>query len=97
MRQVIVRYKVKRDRVEEHEALIRAVFQELTKSAPEGIRYGAFKEPDGVSFVHVALITAAKNPLDAVLAFKAFTEKIRERCDEPPVAVDLMGIGTYGF
>ena len=49
MRQVFVRYKVKRDRVEEHEALIRAVFQELTKSAPEGIRYGDAVEALGMT------------------------------------------------
>ena len=52
-RRVLVRYKVKPERVEEHEALIRAVFDELAAAAPPGISYGAFKQPDGVSFVHV--------------------------------------------
>ena len=97
MRRVMVSYKVKPDRVEEHEALIRAVFDELAKAAPAGIRYGAFKQPDGVSFVHVAFISAEKNPLDAIAAFKAFTARIRERCDDPPVAVDLVGVGAFGF
>jgi hypothetical protein len=97
MRRVIVTYKVKKARVEEHEALIRAVFDELTKAAPEGLRYGAFKQPDGVSFVHVAFVAAKTNPLDAVAAFKAFTAKIGERCDEPPVVVDLTEVGAYGF
>jgi hypothetical protein len=97
MRQVIVQYKLRRDRVEEHEALIRTVFAELAKTAPEGIRYGAFKQLDGVSYVHVAFIAAKKNPLDGIAAFKAFTARIGERCVEPPEAVEVTPIGTYGF
>jgi hypothetical protein len=94
-RKVMVRYKVKQDRVAEHEALIRDVFAELAQTAPPGIRYGAFKRSDGVSFVHFAFVTAEKNPLDAVVAFKAFGERIKERCDEPPEVVELTEIGTF--
>jgi len=97
MRQVIVKYVLKKDRVEEHEALIRAVFAELAETAPKGIQYGAFKQPDGVSYVHVAFITAGKNPLDGLAAFKAFTARIGERCVEPPDVIDLKAIGAYGF
>jgi hypothetical protein len=97
MRQVIVQYKLKKDRVEEHEALIRAVFDELAKTAPEGIRYGAFKQADGVSYVHVAFVEAKKNPLDAIAAFTAFTERIGERCAEPPAVRELVQLGAYGF
>jgi hypothetical protein len=97
MRRVIVRYKVKPERVAEHETLVHAVFAELAKTEPKGIRYGAFKQPDGLSFVHVAFIDVEKNPLDAVGAFKAFTEKIRERCDEAPVTTELTAVGTFGF
>ena len=95
MRQVMVRYKVKKDRVEEHEALVRAVFRELADVAPEGIHYGAFKLADGVSFVHLALVSAPKNPLDDIAAFTAFTARIRERCDEPPQVVELTQVGAY--
>jgi hypothetical protein len=97
MRQVIVQYKLKSERVEEHEALIRAVFDELAKTTPEGIRYAAFKKPDGVSYVHVALVAARSNPLDAVAAFKTFTARIGERCVQPPEVIDLMQIGAYGL
>jgi hypothetical protein len=97
MKRVIVRYRVKRDRVAEHEKLIHAVFEELQKKEPAGIRYGAFREPDGVSFVHVAFITAKGNPLDAIAAFDAFTARIKERCDEPPAVVELATVGAFGF
>lgn len=96
-RQVMVRYRVKPDRVFEHETLIREVFVELAKAAPAGIRYGAFKQADGVSFVHLAFITAEKNPLDAIAAFKAFGERIKERCDELPVVTDLAPVGAFGL
>jgi hypothetical protein len=97
MRRVMVSYKVKSERVAEHETLIRAVFGELESVAPKGIRYAAFKHEDGVSFTHLALITAEANPLDALTAFKAFTERIRERCDVPPTVVNLGEVGAYGF
>jgi hypothetical protein len=96
-RQVMVRYKVKAARVEEHEALIREVFAELAQTAPAGIRYGAFKRSDGLSFVHFALITAEKNPLDSIAAFKAFSERIKERCDEPPEVIELTQVGAFGW
>jgi hypothetical protein len=30
-------------------------------------------------------------------AFKAFQADIKDRCEEPPVAVDLNKIGSYNF
>jgi hypothetical protein len=96
-RQVIVQYKVKAERLEEHEALVRAVFAELAEKAPEGIRYGAFKRPDGVSFVHVALVSAEQNPLETIAAFKKFGERIKERCEEPPQVVELTPVGRFGL
>ena len=50
MRQVMVRYKVKPERVEENEALVRAVYEELAAGEPDGIRYATFRLDDGVSF-----------------------------------------------
>jgi hypothetical protein len=97
MRQVIVRYKVKKNRVAEHQKLLRAVFRELAKTAPKGLRYSAFKESDGVSFVHVAFISGKSNPLDDSPAFDAFTDRIEERCVQPPSPVLLSEIGAYDF
>ena len=96
-RQVLVQYRVKPERVEEHESLIREVFAELARSAPAGLRYAAFKRADGVSFAHVAFVTADKNPLDAILAFKAFSERIKERCDVLPEVAELTEVGTFGW
>ncbi len=97
MRRVIVRYRVKPERIAEHEALIRDVFDELRKTSPDGLRYGAFKQPDGVSFVHIAFVAGEKNPLLEVAAFQRFTASVKDRCDEPPVTVELADVGAYGL
>jgi hypothetical protein len=93
----MVRYRVKKDRVAEHEELLRAVFDELRRTEPKGIRYGAFRLPDGVSFVHVAFVEADKNPLQALEAFTAFTRSIEDRCDEPPQTAALTQLGSFGL
>lgn len=94
MKRVMVRYKVKPDRVEENEALVRAVYEELGRVEPAGLRYATFALEDGVSFVHLAE-TEEGNPLVELEAFKRFQEGIRERCDEPPVATEIREIGSF--
>ena len=95
MRQVMVRYKVKPDRVEENEQLVRAVYEELAGSGPAGLRYATFRLEDGVSFVHVASVEGEHNPLAEVEAFARFQADVRGRCDEPPVATQLHEVGAY--
>ncbi len=95
----MVRYKVKADRASENERYIVAVFKQLGRDKPAGLRYASFKLNDGVSFVHIVSLEAADgtNPLRESAAFEAFTAHIRDRCEEPPVAVDLSEVGSYGF
>jgi hypothetical protein len=92
----MVRYKVKPDRVEENEQLVREVYEELALTRPEGLRYGTFKLDDGVSFVHLA-VHVDPNPLAQVEAFARFQAEIRERCDEPPVVATMEEVGSYRF
>ena len=63
MHQVIARYKVKPDRAEENLELVRAVYDELERTKPAGLRYATFLLDDGVSFVHLAQADADPNPL----------------------------------
>ena len=37
------------------------------------------------------------NPLSTVEAFQRFQENIGERCDEPPVVVQLEEVGSFRF
>jgi hypothetical protein len=62
---VIVRYKTTADRADENEGLVRQIFDELTATAPDGVRYTALRLDDGVSFIHIATIEAldGSNPI----------------------------------
>jgi hypothetical protein len=97
MRRVMVRYKVKPERVEENEALVRAVYAELRSTEPDGLQYATFRLDDGLSFVHIASVEEGTNPLPELTAFKAFLADIRDRCDEPPVTSQLQQIGSYNL
>jgi hypothetical protein len=97
MRRVMVRYRVKPDRAAENEALVRAVYDELERTEPAGLRYATFKLDDDVSFIHVAETEAGRNPLSDVKAFKEFQRDIGERCDEAPVVTELREIGSFRF
>jgi hypothetical protein len=97
MGEVVVRYRVKPDAVDENIRLIKRVFAELDTLQPAGIRYASLQLDDGVSFVHVATFDAADGPsrLAALSAFAAFTNDIAERCDDPPVGRAGTVIGDY--
>jgi hypothetical protein len=99
MKRVLVRYRVKPDRADENQALIEKVFEQLKAERPAGLRYASFRLEDDVTFVHIASIDTADgiNPLPELEAFKAFTQDIAERCDEPPVAMGMAEIGSYRF
>lgn len=94
MPQVMVRYRVHPDRVAENEQLVRAVYEELAASQPDGLQYATFKLPDGVTFVHVARHDDP-NPLSTTAAFRRFQEGIQERCEEPPAVTELDEVGSY--
>ena len=97
MKTVMVRYKIKAGRAAENERFIARVFEQLQRERPAGLRYASFKLPDGVSFVHIAAHEGGGNPLVELAAFKAFTAEIRDRCEEPPVSVELNAVGSYQF
>lgn len=95
MPRVIVRYKTKPEHAEENQKLVEAVYAELSRDEPEGLRYATLRLDDGVTFIHIAEIEAEEgsNPLGDTAAFKRFQADIAQRCDEPPVAYngDLVG------
>jgi hypothetical protein len=95
----MVQYKVKADRVAENESYVRAVYEALHQAKPAGLRYATFRLADGVSFVHLVSYESegGSNALTSLPAFEAFTAGIRERCEAPPVNVEMKEIGSYGF
>ncbi len=92
----MVRYKVRPDRADENERLVRAVYEQLAREQPDGLHYATFRLPDGVSFMHVVFETDQPGRiLNEVAAFKAFTAEIEGRCDEPPAASEITLVGSY--
>jgi hypothetical protein len=97
MRRVIVRYRVKPDRADENEELVRAVYEELHDTKPEGLRYATLRLDDRVSFVHLSESESDTSPLTEVPAFKAFQKEIADRTDEQPVVTEVEVVGSYDF
>jgi quinol monooxygenase YgiN len=92
----MVRYKVRPDRADENESLVKAVYEQLARDRPGGLHYATFKLPDGVSFMHVVFESDQPGQiLNNVATFKAFSADIASRCDEPPVATELTVVGSY--
>ena len=93
----MVRYKVRPDRADDNETLVRAVYEQLARERPEGLHYATFRLPDGVSFMHVVFETDQPGGiLGKIDAFRAFTAEIEGRCEEPPVVTELTLVGSYG-
>jgi hypothetical protein len=95
----MIRYKVKPDQAETNVRLVQAVYEELRKAAPAGVRYATFQLDDGVSFVHIHSddSTDGANALTALPAFKRFQEGIPDRCEEGPVVSAAREVGSFRF
>jgi hypothetical protein len=95
-RTVVVRYTVKPERLEQHEALVRGVFEALSQARPPGLRYEVVKLHDGLSFMHRASIAAGvPHPLLGLPAFQRFIEGIGDRCSTPPATEAVVELGRY--
>ncbi len=97
MRSVMVRYRVKPDRVAENERLIEAVYDELRSTRPDGLAYATFRLANGVSFVHIAREEDGGGPtrLSSVAAFRRFQEGIADRLEEGPEVSVLHEVGWF--
>ncbi len=99
MVRLLVRYKVKADKVAENEGLVRAVYDSLREIGDPDVHYATFKLKDGCTFVHIASFPSKEK--EAVLtelgAFKAFQKDLKDRCDQLPDAQPLTEVGSYRF
>jgi hypothetical protein len=96
-RQTTVRYTTRDEQAAaENQRLIDAVFAEPAETRPDGLRYTVTRLDDGLSFVHVAVVTGESNPLLENAAFRAFSSTVGERAVEPPVAVSGEVVASFG-
>lgn len=92
----IVRYHPKTEHADENQRLVEAVFEELAATTPAGLSYTTFRLSDG-TFIHIADIEGADNPLNGVAAFAEFLKGIGERCEpgNGPNPQQATVIGAY--
>ena len=93
----IVRYTTTPEAADENARLVEAVYAELAQTAPDGLRYATFRLDDGVTFVHLAVLDAAENPLATTAAFARFQAALGERVVAGPDARDATVVGSYRF
>jgi quinol monooxygenase YgiN len=98
-RRVIIRYTVKPEHIEQNEQLVRAVYDELARARPSGLRYATFRLGAGGEFMHLSFTETAdgRSPLTRLATFQAFQEGIAERCEQPPVVTELHEVGSFGW
>ena len=92
----LIRYRTHAEHADENQRLIEAVFEDLAASRPAGIRYGVLRLEETM-FQHIVLAEdeAARARLTGLAAFRAFQERVRERCLEPPVPAPFALVGGY--
>lgn len=94
--QVMIRYKLRPDQVEQNLELLSAYFEELRSVRPDGLREMVYRLDDGVSIVQfVETGEHGPGPLPHLKAFQRYRSTLDARCDEPPVLTVLHELGSY--
>jgi hypothetical protein len=91
----LIRYRTRPERAAASEELIRAVYEELADTQPDGLSYATFKLADQVTFLHLVQALPAPSPLLTVKAFGEFQIGVADRCEQPPVREQLTAVGSY--
>lgn len=91
---MMIRYRVRAEQLEEHLALLGAVFEEMAAVRPS-LRYSAHRLDDGVTFVDLVQGDQLPAPLPELDAFQRYRVGLDERCDEPPVMTELIEFASY--
>ena len=98
MRRVfLLRYKTKPQHAAENGRLVRAVFDEIHRTQPEGIRYSTFLLDDGLTFINIVATETSSGlaPLGQLQAYRQIQQGKYDRFDEPPQVTELHELGTY--
>jgi hypothetical protein len=91
-----MRYTVKPDRLAEHLALLRAVYDELAVERPVGFHWASYRVREHpASFVEVVIGDDLPGPLPGLPAFQRYREGLDDRCDGSREFLDLDEVGAY--
>ena len=95
MRHTMVTYTVKPGREEENAALVRAVFEELAETRPDGLRYAVFYLPDSRQFIHLYTDEGSTSGVQEMASFQAFVAGAEDRHEQPATFTQPELIGDY--
>jgi hypothetical protein len=95
METVLIRYRVKRDHLEQNLQLLHAVYEELDKAQPSGLRWVTYQLEDEVSFIDIVGGDGDPSDLAHLPAFQHFRSTLDGRCDEPPTMTEVREIGSF--
>ncbi|MBQ1043199.1 MULTISPECIES: hypothetical protein [unclassified Micromonospora] len=93
---ILIRYRVRPERLTEHLRLLRAVHDELARLRPSGFRYVSYRLDDERSFVEVATAPELPGPLPQLESFRRFRAGLEERCEERETFEPTVAL-SYGF
>lgn len=95
MERLLMRYRVKPDRLDEHLHLLAAVYAELDRVAPQGLSWATFRLEDG-SFLEIAIDPDLPGPLPDLASFARYRAGLEDRCSEREAA-EIHQVGAYRF
>lgn len=95
MSHTLVTYAVKPGREEENAALVRAVFEELAQTQPDGLRYAVFYIPEPRQFIHLYTDEGSPTGVQGLDSFKAFVAEAEDRHEQPATVARPELIGDY--
>jgi hypothetical protein len=96
MKRVVIQYKVKSEHAEHNVELIRACYDELERTQPEGLGHAVLRLADGVTFIHISEETEeADGLLWGLESFQRFEAGIADRCEVPPAVQGSSEVGSY--
>jgi hypothetical protein len=80
MSMLVVTYRARPELADGNQARIEAVFDQLVERSPEGLRYACLRLADD-TFVHIADVSVADNPLLGLDSFAEFSATVADRCE----------------
>lgn len=96
MKRVVIQYKLKPEQAEQHVELLDAVFEELERTRPEGLRHAVLRLADGDTFIHIAEDTGEGGPgIFGLASMQRFEDGLRDRCEVPPTVQPATEVGSY--
>ncbi len=88
MTTVMITYRVRPAELDEHLALLRAVYTELEQRRLDEMHWTTYRHGDGTSFVEIVR-TDQPGRFSALESWARFRHTLEHRCRQPPEIVEL--------